>query len=87
MVVRNDSMMQTSEATQLRCPIFVQVCKAGEKPLYLATLLQRFRGQKTIVFTASVEETHRLYLLLTTFEDLLFEVVEYSSWQHQLARR
>lgn len=66
---------------------YVQVCKPGEKPLYLAALLQQLVGQQTIVFSASVVATHRLFTLLSFFEGLSFKVVEYSSLQHQQARR
>eukprot|EP00897_Mesotaenium_endlicherianum_P006212 jgi/Mesen1/5619/ME000282S04781 len=63
------------------------VCKAGEKPLVLAALLQQLAAQSTIVFTASVEATHRLFLLLRAFADQLpVRCVEYSSLQHQRAR-
>ncbi|KAL2634035.1 hypothetical protein R1flu_005514 [Riccia fluitans] len=62
------------------------VCKAGEKPLYLVALLQQLFNQPTIVFTASVVATHRLYTLLNSFKGLTLKVVEYSSLQHQQAR-
>ncbi|CAM6117476.1 unnamed protein product [Calypogeia fissa] len=65
---------------------FKLVCKPGEKPLYLVALLQQLVGQQTIVFTASVVATHRLFTLLSYFEGLPFKVVEYSSLQHQQAR-
>ncbi|BBN06383.1 ATP-dependent RNA helicase DDX51/DBP6 [Marchantia polymorpha subsp. ruderalis] len=62
------------------------VCKPGEKPLYLVALLQQLCSQTTIVFTASVMATHRLYTLLKCYKGLSFKVVEYSSLQHQQAR-
>ncbi|KAL3693533.1 hypothetical protein R1sor_007184 [Riccia sorocarpa] len=65
---------------------FRMVCKAGEKPLYLVALLQQLSNQPTIVFTASVVATHRLYTLLKNFKGLSLKVVEYSSLQHQQAR-
>lgn len=36
-------------------------------------------GESTIVFTSSVEATHRLYLLLAAFSCLSDRVVEFSS--------
>lgn len=65
---------------------FKMVCEPGEKPLYLVALLGELKEQSTIVFTASVEATHRLYILLCSFEALPVSVVEYSSLQHQNAR-
>ncbi|BBN09003.1 hypothetical protein MPTK1_4g16330 [Marchantia polymorpha subsp. ruderalis] len=43
------------------------VCKPREKPLYLVALLQQLCSQTTIVFTASVVATHRLYTLLKCY--------------------
>ncbi|GAQ80742.1 Putative DEAD-like helicases superfamily protein [Klebsormidium nitens] len=62
------------------------VCTAGEKPLYLIALLHQLKGQRTIVFTASVEATHRLFTLLQAFEGLPVLAGEYSSLQPQRAR-
>lgn len=62
------------------------VCDAALKPLHLIALLELLKDQKTIVFTASVFSTHRLYLLLSCFENLPFKAVEYSSLQHQHMR-
>ena len=38
---------------------FKLVCAAVQKPLFLLALLHSLQGQSTIVFTASVEATHR----------------------------
>ena len=57
------------------------------KPLQLIALLQLLKNEKTIVFTASIVSTHRLFLLLNCFESLSLKVVEYSSLQHQHDRR
>eukprot|EP00271_Cylindrocystis_brebissonii_P006057 TRINITY_DN18600_c0_g1_i1.p1 TRINITY_DN18600_c0_g1~~TRINITY_DN18600_c0_g1_i1.p1 ORF type:complete len:262 (+),score=52.80 TRINITY_DN18600_c0_g1_i1:768-1553(+) len=65
---------------------FKLVCTAGEKPLYLVALLQRLLPAQSIVFTASVEATHRLFLLLQAFDKLPFKAVEYSSLQQQRVR-
>ncbi len=49
------------------------MCEAGDKPLILMHLLQTLpeAKQQTIVFTASLESTHRLYRLLEAFGQLL----------------
>ena len=38
---------------------FKLVCAAVQKPLFLLALLHSLKGQSTIVFTASVQATHR----------------------------
>lgn len=38
---------------------FKLVCAAVQKPLFLLALLHTLQGQSVIVFTASVEATHR----------------------------
>ncbi|DBA71432.1 TPA: hypothetical protein ACH3X2_011231 [Trebouxia sp. C0005] len=59
---------------------FKLVCAAVQKPLFLLALLHTLRGQSTIVFTASVEATHRVFLFLNACKHGLAEaVVEYSS--------
>ncbi|EFJ20278.1 hypothetical protein SELMODRAFT_109199 [Selaginella moellendorffii] len=62
------------------------ICKAQQKPLKLVTLLHSLGDQRTVIFTSSVSNTHRLSTFLACFEDLPFRAVEYSSFQHQLAR-
>lgn len=62
------------------------ICGSKLKPLYLVALLQDLRGEKCIVFTSSVESTHRLCILLNFFEDLPFKISEYSSLHHQSVR-
>ncbi|KAH7545182.1 hypothetical protein FEM48_Zijuj01G0066500 [Ziziphus jujuba var. spinosa] len=59
------------------------VCESKLKPLYLVALLQNLGGEKCIVFTSSVESTHRLCTLLNFFHDLPFKVQEYSGLQRQ----
>ncbi|CAK9870887.1 unnamed protein product [Sphagnum jensenii] len=67
---------------------FRLVCRAREKLLFLVALLQQFRDQRTIVFTASVEATHRLFLLLRCFyNDEAHVVAEYSSKGSETVRR
>ncbi|KAK9824495.1 hypothetical protein WJX72_010815 [[Myrmecia] bisecta] len=55
------------------------VVAAERKPLLLLALLHELNGQATIVFTASVDATHRLFLLLEAVPTLSAQVVEYSS--------
>ncbi|XP_020586976.1 DEAD-box ATP-dependent RNA helicase 1 isoform X2 [Phalaenopsis equestris] len=62
------------------------ICESKLKPLYLVALLQDLRGEKSIVFTSSVESTHRLSKLLNLFGELPCKVSEYSSLQHQSVR-
>uniref|UniRef100_A0A7N0VDQ5 ATP-dependent RNA helicase n=1 Tax=Kalanchoe fedtschenkoi TaxID=63787 RepID=A0A7N0VDQ5_KALFE len=62
------------------------VCEASEKPLYLVALLQSLGQEKCIVFTSSVEYSHRLYTLLNFFSDLKLKVGEYSKLQRQSLR-
>ncbi|KAG9157362.1 hypothetical protein Leryth_005014 [Lithospermum erythrorhizon] len=49
---------------------FKVMCESKLKPLYLVSLLQGLREEKSIVFTSSVESTHRLCTLLKFFGDL-----------------
>ncbi|XP_074584962.1 DEAD-box ATP-dependent RNA helicase 1 [Curcuma longa] len=65
---------------------FKLVCRSKLKPLYLVALLQNLVGEKSIVFTSSVETTHRLSNLLKFFGDLPFKISEYSRNQHQAMR-
>lgn len=61
-------------------------CEPNCKPLYLVALLQSLHGEKSIVFTSSVDSTHRLCSLLKFFGDLNIEIMEYSGLQHQAVR-
>uniref|UniRef100_A0A0D9VM53 ATP-dependent RNA helicase n=1 Tax=Leersia perrieri TaxID=77586 RepID=A0A0D9VM53_9ORYZ len=63
------------------------VCKSNLKPLSLIVLLQELRGEKCLVFTLSVESSHRLSTLLEFFEDLPFKFSEYSRLQRESTRR
>ncbi|KAJ0092146.1 hypothetical protein Patl1_26412 [Pistacia atlantica] len=62
------------------------ICESKLKPLYLVGLLQGLEGEKCIVFTSSVESTHRLCTLLNFFGDLKVKIKEYSGLQHQSVR-
>ncbi|GMY37974.1 DEAD-box ATP-dependent RNA helicase 1 isoform X1 [Fagus crenata] len=62
------------------------ICESKLKPLYLVALLQNLGGQKCIVFTSSVESTHRLCTLLNFFGDLQIKIKEYSGLQRQSVR-
>lgn len=65
----------------------LQICESKLKPAYLVALLQSLGGEKCIVFTSSVESTHRLCTLLNFFGDLDISIKEYSGLQRQSARR
>lgn len=65
---------------------FKLICESKLKPLYLVALLQSLLGEKCIVFTSSVESTHRLCTLLNFFQDLKIEIKEYSRLQRQTVR-
>ncbi|GAB2256768.1 hypothetical protein Droror1_Dr00022827 [Drosera rotundifolia] len=65
---------------------FKLVCETEKKPLFLVALLQSLSGEKCIVFTSSVESTHRLCTLLKLFGDLHVKIKEYSGLQHQRVR-
>ncbi|CAN0921606.1 DEAD-box ATP-dependent RNA helicase 1 [Linum grandiflorum] len=62
------------------------VCESELKPLYLVALLQTLGKGKCIVFTSSVESTHRLCTLVNFFDDLKLNIKEYSSLQRQSER-
>ncbi|CAM8964656.1 unnamed protein product [Rhodiola kirilowii] len=65
---------------------FKVICELSEKPLYLVALLQTLGQEKCIVFTSSVEYSHRLYTLLNFFGDLKVKIGEYSKLQRQSLR-
>ncbi|KAK3430709.1 hypothetical protein EUGRSUZ_E02430 [Eucalyptus grandis] len=62
------------------------ICQSELKPIYLVALLQNLGGEKCIVFTSSVESTHRLCTLLNFFTDLPLKIKEYSGLQRQSVR-
>ncbi|CAA0832303.1 DEAD-box ATP-dependent RNA helicase 1 [Striga hermonthica] len=62
------------------------LCSSKLKPLYLLALLGTLQGEKSIVFTSSVESTHRLCTLLNFFGDLQIKIKEYSRLQRQSIR-
>nr|CAB3451359.1 unnamed protein product [Digitaria exilis] len=63
------------------------ICKSNLKPLSLIVLLQELQGSKCLVFTSSVESSHRLSTLLGFFENLPFKFSEYSRLQRESTRR
>ncbi|XAR72500.1 RNA helicase [Bertholletia excelsa] len=65
---------------------FQLICESKLKPLYLVALLQSLQGEKCIIFTSSVESTHRLCTLLNFFDDLQIKIKEYSGLQRQSIR-
>lgn len=66
---------------------FKLVVPAEHKPLALAALLRQLGSQPTIVFTSSVEATHRLHLMLAACEGLPGRPVEFSSLLRPEERR
>ncbi|KAK7267670.1 hypothetical protein RIF29_20348 [Crotalaria pallida] len=62
------------------------ICGTKVKPLYLVALLKSLEGEKCIIFTKSVDSTHRLCKLLKCFADLQIDIKEYSGLQHQRVR-
>ncbi|KAL9328911.1 hypothetical protein ACSQ67_003914 [Phaseolus vulgaris] len=62
------------------------ICERKVKPLYLVALLKSLGEEKCIVFTRSVDSTHRLCKLLNYFGDLQIDIKEYSGHQHQRVR-
>ncbi|XP_058189820.1 DEAD-box ATP-dependent RNA helicase 1-like, partial [Rhododendron vialii] len=69
-----------------RLESFQLICESKLKPLYLVALLQTLQGEKCIVFTSSVESTHRLCTLLNFFSDFQIKIKEYSGLQRQSVR-
>ncbi|KAL3833666.1 hypothetical protein ACJIZ3_008402 [Penstemon smallii] len=65
---------------------FKVICESKLKPLYLLALLETLQGEKCIVFTSSVESTHRLCTLLNHFGDIQIKIKEYSRLQRQSIR-
>lgn len=63
------------------------ICTTNIKPLCLIVLLQELHGEKCLVFTSSVESSHRLSTLLGFFEDLPFKFSEFSRLQRESTRR
>ncbi|GIL44666.1 hypothetical protein Vafri_2160 [Volvox africanus] len=55
------------------------MCSAARKPLVLMALLREWAGQSTIIFTSSLDMTHKLFLMLRAVPDMPDAVVEYSS--------
>uniref|UniRef100_K3W7F1 ATP-dependent RNA helicase n=1 Tax=Globisporangium ultimum (strain ATCC 200006 / CBS 805.95 / DAOM BR144) TaxID=431595 RepID=K3W7F1_GLOUD len=58
---------------------YVIECDAGSKPLVLLEILSEYKGTLSIVFTASVNSTHRLARLLQLYSDHPERIREYSS--------
>lgn len=65
---------------------FIVPTDSDDKPLKLVKLLNQLGNTPVIVFTASVEATHRLFLLLSAMRDLPCVPVEYSSFAPQQTR-
>lgn len=58
---------------------FVIECDSGSKPLVLLEILSEYKDTLTIVFTASVNSTHRLARLLQLYSEHPERIREYSS--------
>lgn len=56
---------------------YLCVCRDGEKPLMLVHLVETLKSRQTIVFTSSVDTTHRLFRLLECIAGL--SCAEFSS--------
>lgn len=75
-----DSKASTSlYATPSNLAEYVIECDAGSKPLVLLEVLSSYAGTLSIVFTASVEATHRLARLLQLYAPHPERIREYSS--------
>ncbi|CAA2984515.1 DEAD-box ATP-dependent RNA helicase 1 [Olea europaea subsp. europaea] len=62
------------------------ICESKLKPVYLLALLESLQGEKCIVFTSSVESTHKLCTLLNFFGDQQIKIKVYSRLQCQTIR-
>ncbi|GMN54520.1 hypothetical protein TIFTF001_023650 [Ficus carica] len=80
------TLKQMLQSCWLLVYVTMAMCETKLKPLYLVALLQKLEGEKCIVFTSSVESTHRLCTLLNFFDDLPFKIKEYSGLQRQSVR-
>lgn len=65
---------------------YLVLADSDDKPLVLCALLKRLGKVPIIIFTSSVESTHRLYLLLEAMEGIPSRPVEYSSFAPQAIR-
>ncbi|DAZ99777.1 TPA: hypothetical protein N0F65_001286 [Lagenidium giganteum] len=74
-------------ATPTNLDEYVIECDSGSKPLVLLELLADFANELTIVFTASVNATHRLARLLQLYSTTPDRVKEYSSGLTQKQRQ
>uniref|UniRef100_A0A453F808 ATP-dependent RNA helicase n=1 Tax=Aegilops tauschii subsp. strangulata TaxID=200361 RepID=A0A453F808_AEGTS len=63
------------------------ICTSNIKPLCLIVLLQELCGEKCLVFTKSVDDSHRLSTFLGFFEELPFKFSKFSSLQRESTRR
>ena len=60
--------------------------EVDDKPLALCALLHKLGRVPVIIFTSSVDATHRLYLFLNSMDRLPSSPVEYSSFASQARR-
>eukprot|EP01134_Creolimax_fragrantissima_P000061 CFRG0061T1 len=64
---------------------YIIKCHGGEKPMVLLHLLLEMKLKKVLVFTSSVDATHRLFLLLKLYGGM--RVAEFSSSLSQTDRK
>lgn len=64
----------------------VIMTEVDDKPLALCALLHKLGRVPVIIFTSSVDATHRLYLFLNSMDRLPSSPVEYSSFASQARR-
>ena len=66
---------------------FKLVCAAVQKPLFLLALLHSLQGQSTIVFTASVQATHRCAVIPATCSSVCIPLCPLSLPDEVIAQR
>ncbi|KAH9079010.1 hypothetical protein Ae201684P_021675 [Aphanomyces euteiches] len=79
LITVNDAMDDQLFTTPANLEEAMIECESTEKPLVLLELLHQFENQLTIVFTASINATHRLCRLLQLYSTAPESVREYSS--------
>ncbi|RHY56579.1 hypothetical protein DYB30_008391 [Aphanomyces astaci] len=86
LVTVNDALDDNLFATPANLDESMIECDSMDKPLVLLELLHAFESQLTIVFTSSINATHRLCRLLQLFSPTPQSVREYSSGLTQKQR-
>ncbi|RHY33411.1 hypothetical protein DYB32_001661 [Aphanomyces invadans] len=86
LITVNDALDDNLFATPANLDESMIECDSTEKPLVLLELLHTFESQLTIVFTSSINATHRLCRLLQLYSSEPQSVREYSSGLTQKQR-